>query len=105
MHGWFVCPTVSVVTTSHATGLEKTLLLSRNYDVTLSAKKNHKTVLPLCVSHVTRDTRLAQKGVTGDFYFKFLQNNFFSKNGQYFPTNKINKVEKKKLRPPDWLLF
>ena len=26
MHGWFVCPTVSMVTTSHATGLEKTLL-------------------------------------------------------------------------------
>ena len=25
MHGWFVCPTVSMVTTSHATGLEKTL--------------------------------------------------------------------------------
>ena len=25
-HGWFVCPTVSMVTTSHATGLEKTLL-------------------------------------------------------------------------------
>ena len=26
MHGWFVCPTVSMVTTSHATGLEKTVL-------------------------------------------------------------------------------
>ena len=26
-HGWFVCPTVSMVTTSHAPGLEKTLLL------------------------------------------------------------------------------
>ena len=25
-HGWFVCPTVSMVTTNHATGLEKTLL-------------------------------------------------------------------------------
>ena len=25
MHGWFVCPTVSMVTTSHATGLEKTI--------------------------------------------------------------------------------
>ena len=25
-HGWFVCPTLSMVTTSHATGLEKTLL-------------------------------------------------------------------------------
>ena len=24
-HGWFVCPTVSMVTTSHATGLEKTI--------------------------------------------------------------------------------
>ena len=24
-HGWFVCPTISMVTTSHATGLEKTL--------------------------------------------------------------------------------
>ena len=24
-HGWFVCPTVSMVTTSHATGLEKNL--------------------------------------------------------------------------------
>ena len=24
-HDWFVCPTVSKVTTSHATGLEKTL--------------------------------------------------------------------------------
>ena len=23
--GWFVCPTVSMVTTSHATGLKKTL--------------------------------------------------------------------------------
>ena len=26
-HGLFVCPTVSMVTTSHATGLEKTLLV------------------------------------------------------------------------------
>ena len=25
-HGWFVCPIVSMVTTGHATGLEKTLL-------------------------------------------------------------------------------
>ena len=25
MHGWFVCPTVSMVTNIHATGLEKTL--------------------------------------------------------------------------------
>ena len=25
MHGWFVCPTVSMVSTSHAAGLEKTL--------------------------------------------------------------------------------
>ena len=24
MHGWYVCPTLSMVTTSHATGLEKT---------------------------------------------------------------------------------
>ena len=29
MHGWFVCPTVSMVTTSHATGLGKILLLCR----------------------------------------------------------------------------
>ena len=28
MHGGFVCPTVSMVTTSHATGLEKTISLS-----------------------------------------------------------------------------
>ena len=27
-HGWFVCPTVSMVTISHATGLKKTLLSS-----------------------------------------------------------------------------
>ena len=27
MLGWFVCPTVSMVTINHATGLEKTLLL------------------------------------------------------------------------------
>ena len=27
MHGWFVCPTVSMVTISHATGLEKTIVV------------------------------------------------------------------------------
>ena len=26
MHGWFVCPSVSMVTTSRTTGLEMTLL-------------------------------------------------------------------------------
>ena len=31
MHDWFVCPTVSMVTTSHATGTEKTL--SRNLHI------------------------------------------------------------------------
>ena len=29
MLGWFVCPTVSMVTTSKATGLEKTPLMNR----------------------------------------------------------------------------
>ena len=31
MHGWFVCPIVSMVTTSHVTGLEKTLLGGMGY--------------------------------------------------------------------------
>ena len=29
-HSWFVCPTVSMVTTGHGTGLEKTLLVNNN---------------------------------------------------------------------------
>ena len=29
---WFVCPTVSMVTTGHATGLEKTLLMEMVLD-------------------------------------------------------------------------
>ena len=29
--GWFVCPSVSMVTTSKATGLEKTILRFRTY--------------------------------------------------------------------------
>ena len=31
MHGWFVCPTVSMVTTSNATGLEKTIANAQLY--------------------------------------------------------------------------
>ena len=38
MHGWFVCPTVPMVTTSKAGGLEKTLLVKTNRLLT------HKTV-------------------------------------------------------------
>ena len=51
-HDWFVCPTVSMVTTSHATGLEKTLLqnfLSRSVQQLHSLLQRFPFPVPLSV--------------------------------------------------------
>ena len=44
-HGWFVCPTVSMVTTSHATGLEKTLFAHTSFAYLLFAHVSFTHVL------------------------------------------------------------
>ena len=48
---WFVCPTVSMVTTGHATGLEKTLFLGDKlvfFEMYCTQKKKRVRMLVKC---------------------------------------------------------
>ena len=71
-HGWLVCPTVSLVTTSHATGLEKTLFLSIDIGLyinqsivpcILSLHCNYDSYQPACLHSVSLCMRKAMSAL------------------------------------------